>query len=285
VLINQLLEDGGSTFFIAEIGLNHNGEMSVAKKMISLLKFFETFVLSEKEYLVLKEYAESLNLVFFASVFDDDSLEMMERIGIVIYKLASSELTNLPLIYKVAKTGKPLILSTGMANDIEIGNAIDLFKKNSKSEIVILHCVSLYPIDDENVNIKRISALREKFDISVGFSDHTPDTLAASLAAIEGARIFEKHFTIDRNFDCPDKVVSLTPSEFSEFITNVERAVKMSGNGRIDFGESESVTAKAARRSIFANKDIEIGTVIKESDIKFLRPGVGIPVYESNDVI
>ena len=324
-MINQFLNGDNATFFIAEIGLNHNGDLSSAKKMIelaasvgadavkfqvfdprqmnsvytkdllsggqeqveddSLVEFFKGFVLSEAQYMELKNFAEKLELLFFASVFDFDSLEMLERIGVTVYKLASSEVTNLPLIKKVALTGKPLILSTGMATDLEIEKAIAEFNNNSNSKIAILHCVSLYPIDDKNVNIKRISSLREKFDIPVGFSDHTPDTFAASLAALEGARIFEKHFTIDRNFDCPDKVVSLIPSEFSELITNVERAIEMSGHGEINFGKSESETAKAARRSLFATKDIVPGAILKLSDLKFLRPGIGIPIYEMDKYI
>jgi N,N'-diacetyllegionaminate synthase len=163
--------------------------------------------------------------------------------------------------------------------------AVDLFRKGSGAELVLLHCVSLYPTRPEQENLSRITSLSKRFNLAVGFSDHTRGQDAPVLAAALGARIFEKHFTIDRLHDCPDKDISCTPEEFASLIEAVETAITMLGTGDLSYGEAEAATARASRRSLFAHRNIPRGKVIDEDDVVALRPGVGIPVYERKQVI
>jgi len=311
--------------YIAEIGLNHNGDPQMAAAMIesaalagasavkfqtivpellnsiytsSLLNneselkpdygainFFKSFVISFENYVSLKALAEKLGLLFFSAPFDSDSLEMLKKLDIGFYKVASSEVTNTRLIKKIAQTGKPVIISTGMSSSIEIAAAIDAFKTAGGGQLALLHCVSNYPTLAEHINLNRILSLKREFGLEVGFSDHTKGWKAAVMAAAIGARIFEKHFTIDKNHECPDKEVSLAPDEFNSMIDEVEEAILMLGDGSIDYGESEKEIALSARRSLFASRDIRSGSIISEDDIALLRPGVGIPASVVDNVI
>ncbi|HOT44309.1 MAG TPA: N-acetylneuraminate synthase family protein [Spirochaetota bacterium] len=316
-MLDAIIQNRRNAIYIAEIGLNHNGNPDVAMRMIQaaaragadavkfqtfvpelmssvytkdlmdsgverqrdsgLVDFFKTFVFDGEQYRALQKAAAAEGLIFFTSVFDTESLEMMEGLDLPLYKLASSEVTNHPLIRAVAVTGKPLILSTGMSSEEEIDAAVDLYRKAGGTELVLLHCVSLYPTPADQVNLARIPALAKRFGLPVGFSDHTREATAPMLAAAVGARIFEKHFTIDRFHECPDKDISCTPEEFAGIIDSVERAVVMTGSGAVAFGREEAGTARGARRSLFARRLIPAGKAIDGDDLVALRPGVGIP--------
>ena len=311
--------------YIAEIGLNHNGDPAMAAAMIesaaaagasavkfqtivpellnsiytpSLLNyedelkpdyeainFFSPFALTFEDYTSLKNLAEKLGLLFFSAPFDVDSLDMLKKLNIDLYKIASSEVTNIRLIKKIAQTGKPVILSTGMSSRSEIADAIDVFKTAGGKKLALLHCVSNYPTLPEHINLNRILSLKHEFGFEIGFSDHTKGWKAAVVAATVGVRIFEKHFTIDKNHDCPDKETSLSPDEFRLMIDEVEEAILMLGDGRIDCGESEKKVALSARRSLFANRDIRSGSIVSEDDIIALRPGTGIPASAIDNFI
>ncbi len=324
-MLENIFTSGRRALYVAEIGINHNGDMGLAREMISAaagagadavkfqtfrpelmnsvyteslletgseggrstaeIDFFSRFVFSEEQYRELVDLAINLGVVFFTSVFDIPSLEMMERLDVPLYKLASSEVTNHPLVRAVAETGKPAVLSTGISTEWEIGAAVELFRVPGGGELVLMHCVSLYPLDPVAANLGRIPALGERFRCPVGFSDHTPDTLTAPYAAVAGARIFEKHFTIDRIPDCPDKLVSVTPGGFAEMVERVEQALAMTGDGGLDSGPGEAGTARAARRSVFASRDIAAGKTITGDDLVALRPGVGIPPSETGSLI
>ena len=321
----KLFKTKRKAVYIAEIGLNHNGSYDSALSMIkaakkagadavkfqtfipellispyadSLIKngtddvkdfktidFFKKLILSKEELIQLKNKSEEMDIIFFSSPFDLPSLELLEELNVPLYKIASSEITNIRLIKAVALTGKPAIFSTGIANENEIENAVELFKTNSNAELAILHCVSLYPLPPQSANLKRIQALKNKFGLLTGFSDHSSGNEASMLAAAYGARIFEKHFKLDPNFECPDKEVSLDPDRFTEMINLVENAILMEGTGTISFSEEESPVARSARRSIFALKDIPAGKIIEESDLTALRPGIGIGADKLNAVI
>lgn len=324
-MLESILQTGRRALYVAEIGLNHNGDLNTALAMIeaaaragadavkfqtfvpelmssvytkdlletgaerkpdtALVDFFRRFVLTRSQYGELKAAAGRAGVLFFSSVFDLESLDLMEGLGTALYKLASSEVTNHPLIEAVAETGKPAILSTGIATEEEIGMAVDVFRRKSRAELVLMHCVSLYPTRPEQANLARIPALAGRFGLPVGFSDHLREHTAPMLAAALGARIFERHFTIDRFHECPDKDISCTPEEFAAMIQSVEEAVAMIGGGAISYGEAEAETARGARRSLFARRHIPRGAVIGEDDLVFLRPGVGIPVYERGSVV
>ncbi len=324
-MLDSIIKKRRNAIYIAEIGLNHNGNPDTAVRMIQaaaragadavkfqtfvpelmssvytkdlmgpgferqrdtgLVDFFRTFVLNRDQYRALQKAAEAEGLVFFTSVFDTESLEMMEGLDLPLYKLASSEVTNHPLVRAVAATGKPLILSTGMSSEEEIAAAVDLYRGQGGTELVLLHCVSLYPTPAGRVNLARIPALAGRFGLPVGFSDHTREAAAPMLAAAVGARIFEKHFTIDRFHECPDKDISCTPEEFAGIIDSVELAVTMTGNGAAAFGGEEAGTARGARRSLFARRFIPAGKVIDGDDLVALRPGVGIPPSDLVQVV
>jgi N,N'-diacetyllegionaminate synthase len=318
-MLDTIIHSRRKGIYIAEIGLNHNGDIDTALRMVAaaaeagadavkfqtfvpelmnsvyssdllgdgeeknpdkkMIDFFRKFVFNLDQYRHLQLEAKNCGVVFFSSVFDNMSLQLLEDLKVPCYKLASSEVTNHPLIEAVALTGKPAVLSTGIASEEDIDMAVTLFREKSSAELVLLHCVSLYPTMAEQVNLARIPALARRFGLPVGFSDHSREAVAPMLAAAVGARMFEKHFTIDRNHDCPDKDISCTPGEFTVMIESVERAVAMAGDGSISSGQAESVTAKAARRSLFARRFIPRGKSIEEDDLVALRPGVGIPAY------
>ncbi len=316
---------GRKGIYIAEIGLNHNGDADTARRMIesaaeagadavkfqtivpellnsvytkalletgresyadrSVLDFFTAFSFSADQYRNLKEQAEERDLVFFSAPFDSGSVDLLEEVGPPLYKIASSEVTNIPLIRKIASTGRPAIMSTGISYAEDIRKAVETFRSAGGSELVLFHCVSTYPLDPRDANMNRITSLRDEFGLHVGFSDHSVTNRAMIMAAVMGSRIFEKHFTIDRNFECPDKAVSAAPDDFRLMIEEVEESIAMLGSGDIDFGASEEPVARAARRSLFAARFIAAGRAIKPDDIIALRPGVGIPAGRIDEII
>lgn len=322
--IYEMLEKhpGREARYIAEIGLNHNGDMEMAARMITAaaaagadavkfqtivpeglvssfgkalmeedreayrdfetIEFFRQFFFDEEQHRRLAEVAGGEGIYFLSSPFAEESVTLLEETGVPLYKLASSEVTNIPLVEKVAATGKPCILSTGMAREEEIRAALDCFK--GRGEVLLLHCVSNYPLEPQNANLNRISRLRSCFGGEVGFSDHSRGSELMRLASMLGARVFEKHFTIDSSYDCPDKEVSVTPEGFSSLIEEVEEAIAMAGNGEIDFGDAEAEIARGARRSLFARKSIPAGKIIKKEDLIALRPGTGISPDKIHDV-
>jgi N,N'-diacetyllegionaminate synthase len=310
---------GREVIFIAEIGMNHNGNPELALRMIegakragadavkfqtfipecmnsvytsSLIKhgiegegdldqinFLKRHALSRDAYRDLFEVANEIGIVFFSSPFDVDSVEFLESLGSPLYKVASSEVTNHLLLREIARTEKPVIMSTGISEEEEISLAVDLLFTHGTREIVLMHCVSLYPVPWEKMNLSRIQALRERFNLEVGFSDHSSDYRAVEAAAILGARIFEKHFIIQRDMDCPDRNVSIDPEQFRGMRNSVEMIMKMLGDGHISYDDSEKEVAKSARRSLFARRDIPAGKVLEMDDVIPKRPGLGIPVY------
>ncbi len=324
-LFEKFKSEKRQCLYIAEIGLNHNGDISTAKELVksaakagadcvkfqtfipekmnsiytsSLLKsgreeepdksqveFFRNYLLTESEYGELKKLSDDLGLVFFSSPFDRESVDLLEGLDVPLYKVASSEVTNHRLLKRIAETGKPVILSTGMAGKPDIAGALKIFGNRDCDDIALLHCVSLYPLDHSAANLKRIKSLRKTFGRETGFSDHTRGSEAALVAASLGARIFEKHFTLDDDFDCPDRDVSLNGEGLSAYIESVERAVRMLGGGEISFAGDEAVTARAARRSIFAGREIPEGKVIMDDDLVVLRPGIGIPASLMENIV
>ncbi|MDH7553796.1 MAG: N-acetylneuraminate synthase family protein [Spirochaetota bacterium] len=309
--------------FIAEIGLNHNGKLDEAIELIkraaesgadlvkfqvfnsekfysvytksllnnetpayddSTIQFFKKFELSCEDYKTLQKVAQEHGVVFFASCFDDDSFEMMENLNVPLYKIASSEVTNVPLLQKIASTHKPVIVSTGISLQHEIAYAIRLLQKGG-CHVALLHCVSLYPVCHDAINLLRIKSLQHVFGVPVGFSDHSKDNRASIMAVAMGARVFEKHFKLSHNHDCADKDVSLTPEEFTAYIDDINMALAMLGDGLIDFKEVEAAVARSARRSIFASRDIPAGTKLQYSDIIVKRPGVGLSPLHIDDII
>ena len=311
--------------FIAEIGLNHNGDLKLAEEMIikaaqagadavkfqtfipekmispynsSLLKndredyrdyeiidFFKKFCFTFNQWKTLKEIADKCGVEFFSAPFDKESVELLEDLNVKLYKIASSELTNMPLLRKTGSAKKSVLLSTGMSKPEEIEMSIQNLKRAGCPEITLLHCVSLYPTENNEANLNRIVSLRDRFKIPVGLSDHTGDYETAIIAAVLGAVVFEKHFIIDKNHDCPDKMVSITADQFKKMIDKVNQTISIMGDGEIQYSEREAHIALAAKRSLFANKDIKSGDALAEDDIIALRPGTGLSPNMIDNII
>lgn len=302
--------------FIAEIGLNHNGDISLAEKMIAsaasagadavkfqtfvpekmyspytssllgnkpvtgtdygIIDFFRNFTFTKNQWLRLRDFSVKCGIEFFSSPFDAESVELLESLEVKLYKIASSELTNIPLLRKIGTTKKPVILSTGMSTGEEIESALKALKDSGNPQTILLHCVSLYPVKKAEANLKRVTSLQEKFKIPVGISDHESGYASAVIAAALGAVVFEKHYKLNPDHDCPDKEVSLTPEQFKKMTEKVNDTITMMGNGVIEYSGRERDTARGARRSLFASRKIKPGEKISPDSVIALRPGVGI---------
>ena len=241
-----------------------------------VIDFLSEFTLEKDEYLKLKERAAASGVEFFSAPFDAPSVDLLEGLEVRLYKVASSEVTNIPLLERVASCGKPVIMSTGMSGADEIDTAINVLQKKGCPEICLLHCVSLYPMEPGEANLMRIVSLREKFGLPTGLSDHSTGHETVAAAALLGARVFEKHFKLNESHECPDAAVSLSPEAFREMTLKVNEAILMTGSGEIDFSGREAETASGARRSLFAARNIAEGNIIKKEDLVALRPGTGI---------
>lgn len=305
-----------NVFIIAEAGVNHNGDISIAKKMIyeakkaganavkfqsfkaekviskvakmanyqitntgrteSQLEMIKRLELSKENHLILKNYADSLNIMFLSSPFDIESTCMLDELGIPIFKIASGEIIDHDMIRYIAKTNKHIILSTGMSTLGEIEEAIGIIESEGNKNITLLQCSSNYPPKFENVNLKVMRTLKAAFQYPVGYSDHTIGFEVAVAAVALGAEIIEKHFTLDKNMEGPDHLVSLEPNEFSKMVSSIRNVELSLGNQRKLVSEEEKETKIAARKSIVAACDLKKGSIITDEDICLKRPGIGI---------
>lgn len=310
------------TFIIAEIGVNHNGNIELAKKMIksacecgvdavkfqtfnseclvtektktaeyqekntnenSQLKMLKKLELTYHEFKELKKYATKNNTLFLSSPFDIKSVDLLEKIDVPMYKLGSGELTNFELIEYVQKTKKPLIISTGMASLDEIKETYDFIK--DKTKLTILHCITGYPTTFNEANLNFIKTLQSNFDVPIGFSDHSPGIELPIAAVALGACIIEKHFTLDKNLKGPDHKASLNPIEFKAMVDAIRNVEVAMGDGIRRFSKNEEEIKKIARKSIILNKNICKGTIIKKDMLSIKRPGFGIAPKYLNQII
>ncbi|MBI3046058.1 MAG: N-acetylneuraminate synthase family protein [Candidatus Harrisonbacteria bacterium] len=312
-----------SVFIIAEAGINHNGDFETAKKLITAAKacgadavkfqafkteeliieearkaehvkggqsFFEMlkgWELSGDDYVKLADFAKKEGIIFFASVFGKRSIAMLEKIGAPLFKIASCDLNNHFLLKEVVKTKKPIIISVGLGDMEEIEEAVQILKDRKKN-LGILHCVSLYPPKAEELNLQRIGILKRAFpEHIIGYSDHTLDIFAPVAAVALGAKIIEKHFTLDKNMPGPDQPSSADPAEFKKMAEQIrffDKAVN-SNEKNIAPGAREKEMRKAFRRSLVANVNISKGTKITEDLLGVKRPGTGIPSSEMAKVL
>lgn len=303
-------------FIIAEAGVNHNGDIKTALKLIDIAVNaksdavkFQTFnteklllpdldkaeyqkigdgkkgnysdmikrlELSESEHKVLYDYCNEKGILFLSTPFDNDSTDLLNELGVKAFKIDSGNLNNHQHIDYIAKKGKPIILSTGMSNVGEIDEAVSIVKGNNVP-IIILHCTSNYPPSYQDINLRAMETMRLQFNSLIGYSDHTPG-IAVSIAAVAlGAVLIEKHFTIDRNQQGPDHLASLLSNELIELVDSVSNVQSSLG-----YTEKKPVLAEkdlitSLRRSIVSIKDIKKGTIIKQEYLDIKRPGNGIP--------
>lgn len=224
----------------------------------------------------LKEVADQEGIDLFSSAFDPTAVDFLEKMKVPVHKVASFEIVDIPLIEKMAKTRKPLILSTGMASLSEIEEALRAARKAGAKEIAILKCTSAYPASPEKINLRAISFLAKRFRVPVGYSDHTLGTAVAIAAVSVGACMIEKHFTLDRKFRTPDAQFSLEPLEFKGMVEGIRAAEQSLGEVRYRLNGAEANSRKY-RRSLFVVKDIGKGEIFTEQNLRSIRPGHGLP--------
>jgi N-acetylneuraminate synthase len=233
----------------------------------------------------LKKYCDEKGIIFMSTPFDLLAVDELEEVGVQVYKVASFEITHLPMLEKIGKTGKPIILSTGMANLEDIEYALAAIKKGGNSDVALLHCAIAYPPKLENVNLRAMDTMRQAFQLPVGFSDHTMGHVTDVAAVARGACIIEKHFTLSRKQDGPDHPFSLEPDELKDMIAAIRDTEKVLGSPVKTHTEAENELYKLARRSLVAAKDIKAGTIITEDMIAVKRPGFGIQVKHLDIVV
>ena len=302
-------------YIIAEISANHNGSIETAKKIIveakragadavklqtytpdtitlnsdsedfriqgglwdgrTLYDLYQEAYMPWEWHKPLFDYAREQGITIFSSPFDNTAVDLLEDLNAPAYKIASFEAVDIPLIRYVASTGKPMIISTGMADAEEIQEAIDAARSGGCKELVILRCVSGYPAAAEDYNLRTIPDMLERFGVLVGLSDHTLDNTTAIASVAMGACVVEKHFTLDRSGGGPDDSFSLEPQELLDLC--VSSGVAWRAMGRVNYGRKSSELGNVKfRRSLYYTRDIEVGERINRSDIRSVRPGFGV---------
>ena len=233
---------------------------------------------------VMFDHARRIGITIFSTPFDETAVELLEQLDAPAYKIASFENTDLPLIECVAKTNKPVIISTGMATEHEIGEAVETARVAGCSSLVLLHCVSSYPAPIEQMNISRIQALGSRFSVLSGLSDHTLGTTASIAGVALGACVIEKHFTLSRADKGPDSEFSLEPEEFTHLCQTATSTWKALGKQGFDRQPNEEGN-RFFRRSIYFVRDLPAGSIVSREDIRRIRPGMGLPPKEFENIL
>ena len=304
------------TFVIAEAGVNHNGSLPLAKKLVDAAKEakadcvkFQTFIaenvvssnaakadyqkvqtgengtqlemikkleLSFEEFKELKSYCDYEGIEFMSTAFDLDSLEFINSLNVSRIKIPSGEITNLPLLIKAAQLHKPVILSTGMSNLEEVGKAITVLIENGVTDLTVLHCTTEYPAPFCDVNLNAMLTIKNTFNVKVGYSDHTEGCEISVAAVALGAAVIEKHFTLDKTMEGPDHKASLEPDELEKMIASIRKVELALGDGIKHPADSEIKNIAIVRKSIVAKCDIKKGDLLSEDNLAIKRPGNGI---------
>jgi len=310
---------------IAEAGVNHNGDISLAEKMILKAKEagadyikFQTFqpeklvsknaqkaeyqkqttgsdesqlamlkklALSYEDFIYLKKRCNEVGIGFLSTPFDLESIEFLNSLDMDYWKIPSGEITNLPYLEKIGKTGKRVVLSTGMSEMPEIKAAVKILEENGSNDITLLHCNTEYPTPFKDVNLLAMNTIKKELGKPVGYSDHTPGIEVSVAAAALGASVIEKHFTLDKNMEGPDHKASLEPDELAAMIKSIRNIEQALGNENKSVSESESANISIARKSIVAKRSIKKGELLSEENITVKRPGNGISPMKWYDVI
>lgn len=324
VIAGREISRGQPPYIIAELSANHNGKLETALKIIeqavnagadavklqtyrpdtitldsdadefkikgglwdgrTLYELYEEAHMPWEWHKPLFDHAKKVGIVIFSSPFDNTAVDLLEDLNAPAYKIASFEAVDLPLIRYVAATGKPMIISTGMADAEEIQEAITAAREGGCKQLAILHCVSGYPAPAEDYNLRTISDMIKRFGLVIGLSDHTLDNTTAIASVALGASIIEKHFTLDRNGGGPDDSFSLEPADLTALCRDSKTAWK--ALGQVDYGRKSSEQGNAQfRRSLYFVKNVAAGTVITPEMFKSVRPGYGIsPKYHDQVV-
>ena len=310
---------------IAEAGVNHNGDINIAKKMVDAAKQagvdyvkFQTFTpeklvsryaekaeyqkettgnsetqlemleklsLTNDNFKQLKEYCDNIEIGFISTPFDLDSIDFLEQLNMDFWKVPSGEVTNLPYLEKIAKTGRKVIMSTGMCNMNEIVTAIDILEKNGTSDIELLHCNTQYPTPFKDVNLNAMLEIKNVTGKIVGYSDHTVGIEVPIAAVGLGAEIIEKHFTLDKEMQGPDHKASVNPDELCTMVSCIRNIEDALGDKHKCITDSETENKYVARKSIVALRNIKKGELLTEDNLTTKRPGTGISPMKWHDII
>jgi len=310
-------------YVIAEAGLNHNGSVDIAKKLIDLaskagadaVKFqkrtvdklavrstldapddrFPEFGKTYREirehlefdmeqYQEIKKYTKDKGLDFLCTAFDSEAVDFLEELGIDTYKLASHSATNIELLEYLAKTGKQTIMSTGMAELEEVGTAVKIFKKH-KSPLMLLHCVSAYPTPLNECNLNLINVLKDKFGLPTGYSGHELGYLPTLTAVAMGAVAIERHYTLDNDMTGFDHKMSLNPEDFIAMVKDIRSVEKIKGTDKKSVSETEWITRKKYHVSMASSQDIPAGSELTVNMVTYRNPGTGIPAKDAHKII
>ena len=315
-IAGRLVGDGEPCFIIAEAGVNHNGDINLARKLIDVAKEagadaikFQTFKaeevvtrnaekaayqrettpaeethydmirkleLSGEAFTELFAYAQEKGMIFLSSPFDKGSADLLDELGVTAFKVGSGEITNFPLLKHIARKRKLIILSTGMATLPEIEAALETIKEGGSNDIILLHCVSSYPARVADMNLRTMQTLRDTFKLPVGLSDHSRGITIPAAAVALGSCLIEKHFTLDNSLPGPDHQASLEPDELKQMVIAIRDVEEAMGDGIKSPTVAEEAIKKVARRSIVARVDIPRGTVITGEMLGIKRPGTGL---------
>jgi N-acetylneuraminate synthase/N,N'-diacetyllegionaminate synthase len=341
---NKYIGESEPCFIIAEAGVNHNGELGLAKKLIDVAVYagvdavkFQTFKaedviikqatkadyqldinrkkesqqkmlkrleLKHQDFLELKKYCDKKDIIFLSTPHSEDAIDLLEPL-VPLYKVSSSDLTNIPFLEKIAKKGKPIILSTGMATMEEVKESLNVIYMQGNREVVLLHCTTNYPCPLDEVNLNAMQNIRKELNCLVGYSDHTLGINVSIAAVVLGATLIEKHFTLDKNLPGPDHKASLEPNELNKLVHDVrnfedrlrkgekmENILKTIPNIEEILGDpvkrptkSEEKMKKLIRKSIIAKINIPKGTIISKDMLVVKRPGTGIAPKYINDIV
>jgi len=303
---------GNPPFIIAEIGMNHNGDIDLARRQIKAasdsgadaVKFqsFKTnrylapnskdfserqkHELTPEEHHIIKEFAEDLGLVFFSTPFDRESVDLLDDLDVPCFKVASLDVTNHPLLRYIAKKGRPIILSTGYASHSEVAEAVELIRSISSDKLVLLHCVSIYPTPPERMNLLAIKTLRRAFQVPVGLSDHSKGSPIAPVTATAlGACVIEKHFTVDNELIGYDHAMSESANAFRRMSSQIKMTQDALGNGEIEPLKQEAKKLPGVRRSLYWDGTYEIGKRIEPNMLIEMRPGEGLRPALADEIV
>lgn len=312
-------------FIVAEIGVNHNGDIELAKKMISEAKScgadavkFQTFTadqlvtretpkvkyqenttsnqeshydmikkfeLSKDDHVILKKYCELIGIDFISTPYDVESAKFLNEIGLAVFKTASADIVDLPLHHYLATTDKPVIVATGMATMEEIETIVGIYNNAGNPSLVLLHCVSNYPCSNESLNLLVIKTLYAAFGKVVGFSDHTTGMMAAVMAVTLGAKIIEKHFTLDKTLPGPDHKASATPDEFCDLVVAIRQAEAALGSSVKQCQDEEKQMALVSRKSVVLKIAVQAGERLTMEHLVLKRPGTGLMAKEYPNIL
>ena len=322
ILIGDKIVGAGRVFVVAEIGINHGGNLNEALRLIdaasecgadavkfqtfhadrlmvashdrfaqqesgteSAYQMFRRLELSMEDHEQLKRRADERGIIFLSTPFDEESVDLLDQLGVPAFKVASSDATHIPLLKRIGAKGKPVLLSTGMCYLNEIAEAIWTLRSAGSRELLLLHCVSAYPACPESLNLRAIQTLSQHFGLLVGYSDHSQGTLHALMAACLGATLIEKHFTLDKNAPGPDHRSSMDREDLKSLIQNLREIEVCLGDGNKQPARAEGENRTLSRRSIVTAVDVRANETIAPWMVAYKRPGTGIEPSQAERVI